>query len=606
QKKYPEIAEIFQKEAARVHAAIHRLQALRFLHWQRAWHGLLAGLFQTLRAAKIQRAVMSYDDLILKTRALLQDPSVCSWVLYKLDGGIDHLLVDEAQDTSPAQWDILFALLEEFLSGQGAREDVPRTLFVVGDEKQSIFSFQGADRARYLTARQEIFAQLAAARRQPHSVDKTLSYRAPSAILNFVDAVFADENARAGVAENIRHQSARTGAPGYVELWPPVMGAETELPAPWTPPMQREESKPAAVQLAENIASTIRRWLSEGRRLASENRAVEAGDVMILLQRRSKLLLPIVRALKDAQVPVAGVDQMVLCRQPAVQDVLSLCRFLLLPEDDLVLAEVLRGPLVRLSDEQLFALAYGRGEMTLWHSLQAKAAQDAAFSGTVSYLKYLLAITDYVPPFTLLNEVLFKPCPADELSGQHALARRLGPDAVDPLEELLASALLQESAAPSLQLFVQAVAGSEQTRKRELSKPGGQVRVLTVHSAKGLEAPIVFVPDLNRQTAKKPEPPPIYWDESGLPLCTGAADADIALMQEARSQAAMAGEEENRRLLYVALTRPRDVLILCGVAENEAQQRAPWFEFCRRGMERLGAGPDAEGIWRYGDAHALA
>ncbi|MBI3419171.1 MAG: PD-(D/E)XK nuclease family protein [Proteobacteria bacterium] len=374
------------------------------------------------------------------------------------------------------------------------------------------------------------------------------------------------------------------------------MSTKPELPAPWTPPLTREEGKPAPVQLAENIATSIRRWLSEGWVLASKKRAVEPGDILILLQRRSNLLLPIVRALKDKHVPVAGIDRMVLGEQSAVQDVFSLCRFLLLPEDNLTLAEVLRGPFIRLSDEQLFTLAHGRGEKSLWGRLQ----QATAHEKTAAYLKHLLSTTDYRPAFTLLNEILFKSCPADETSGQHALVRRLGPDATDPLEQLLAAALLQESEVPSLQLFVQGVMQSKIQSKRDLSKATGQVRILTVHSAKGLEAPIVIIPDLARDPNKTSEAAALLWNENNMPLVSGDA---VPLLRDAKDSAKLAELEEHRRLLYVALTRARDVLILCGLAGKEDKE--PWHEFCRMGMERLSVKP-ANGIWRHGNEAAFA
>jgi ATP-dependent helicase/nuclease subunit A len=606
QKNHPDLVALMQEETSRVHDCIQVLLTLRFYKWQTAWNRLFHALWHTQREMKAAHGRMSYDDLILATRALLHKSKACEWVLYKLDGGINHLLVDEAQDTSPAQWDILFALLKEFLSGRGAREDVNRTVFVVGDEKQSIFSFQGANRDYYFKAKERLLKELKQAQRKEYPVERHLSYRSPKSLLAYVDAVFANDAARAGVAEKVFHETNRKGEPSCVELWPLIADVAAPRPAPWTPPLAYEESKPAPVQLAEKIAKQIKQWLDEGWLLASEKRAVRAGDVMILLQSRGKLLLPIVRALKDAHVPVAGIDRMELAKQPAVQDVISLCRFLLLPEDSLALAEVLRGPFVRYGDEQLYRLAYNRGANTLWQRLKT----DAASAKTVEWLQGLLKHTDYMPVFALLNEILFKSCPADETSGQHALVKRLGPDAVDPLEELLASALIHESEGPSLQLFVQSIGRSEQKKKRELSQAEGAVRVLTVHSAKGLESPIVFLPDLSRLPEDKPEQPKIF-HHGDFPLVAGEEDDSIVPMQLAKNAAEAAEEEEHRRLLYVALTRAQDVLILCGlgdkVKEGEApvESNAPWFQFCKQAMERLEA-ENIAGKFFYGEAAALA
>jgi ATP-dependent helicase/nuclease subunit A len=601
-KANPDLVAWLNEEIERIYQGVQQLRTLRFYHRQSTWYALFSSLWQRLQAAKVNDTALTYDDLILRTRALLENRSVCAWVLYKLDGGIDHLLLDEAQDTSPAQWDILFALLDEFLSGQGSRDDVERTIFVVGDEKQSIYSFQGANRAYYLSAREKLFKKLDAAQRPWREVPLTRSRRTPKAILDYVDAVFKQAIARAGVAEAMAHESARLGEPAYVELWPPVMVQKLEKPAPWAPPLQREEGKPAPVELAENIAAKIRVWLDEKWHLSGEKRAVQPGDILILLQRRSQLLLPIVRALKDKHIPVAGVDRMVLAEAAAVQDVLSLCKFLLLPEDDLTCAEVLRGPFIRLSDEQLFTLAHNRGGLTLWQRVQ----ENPAYEKETAYIKELLRHTDYISAFALLNEILFKPCPADDVSGQHALVRRLGLDAVDPLEELLGAALMLEAReAPSLQLFVQAIMRSQKESKRELTKAGGEVRILTVHSAKGLEAPIVIIPDLARNPTKQGHAPVLLWNEEGLPLSMGGG-AEAAMIEDAKENSKLAQEEENRRLLYVALTRAREVLVLCGLAKPDAKEEPPWHAFCRAGMDELKAETLEGGTRRYGDASAFA
>jgi len=233
---------------------------------------------------------------------------------------------------------------------------------------------------------------------------------------------------------------------------------------------------------------------------------------------------------------------------------------------------------------------------------------DAEFKSIAAYLKNLLAVTDYIPAFTLLNEILFNACPADAISGQHALVRRLGPDAIDPLEELLSAALMLETRdTPSLQLFVQAILRSEKESKRELTKAGGEVRILTVHSAKGLEAPIVIIPDLARNPTKQGNTPVLYWNEDGLPLSSGSG-LEAPMITAAKENAKLAQEEENRRLLYVALTRARDVLILCGIAKPDAKEEPPWHRFCRAGMEELKAETVTENgkeLLRYGDKSAF-
>jgi ATP-dependent helicase/nuclease subunit A len=613
---------VMQSEADRIHKALNQLKTLRFFHLQSAFFVLARQALLIAEKVKKTHASLTYNDLILKTLAVLSNPGVAQWILYKLDGGIDHLLVDEAQDTSPEQWQIIMALLEDFLSGETARENTPRTLFVVGDEKQSIFSFQGADLHNYLAVQNNLMQRMKAAKRPLRDVEKNKSFRSGSAILSFVDTVFAGE-ARAGVSSNpIQHQTNRS-AKGLVEMWPPILSEKAELPPPWTPPLQREEVKPAPVQLAERIAATIRGWLDTGTMLKTREggreitRALRADDIMILLQRRGTLLAPIVRALKDQRIPVAGVDRMVLTEQAAVQDVLALCRFLLLPQDDLTLAEILRGPFIRITDEALQRLAYGREEH-LWARLQTSS--DPHYQTITAYLRNLLALTDFVSPFTLLNRILFSSCVDDAQAGQRALIRRLGPDAVDPLEELLAAARRhEERKTPSLQLFLQEIAEDDSEIKRELSKASGEVRILTTHGAKGLEAPVVFVPDLIANIGKPPSPPFFLWDE-GAPLFCAPKDSAATILDEARSAAKQRGEEENKRLLYVALTRAADVLILCGAGQKKdppkkepkekSKSTTPWFDACDAAMRTLDAEalpqPGGEAVLRYGDSSTLS
>jgi ATP-dependent helicase/nuclease subunit A len=608
-KKNPDLAVALDREAIRVEAAVRSLKTLRFYHQQAAYITLARGLWKDIQRRKSLAANLTYDDLILRAQEVLNRRAASQWILYKLDGGFDHILVDEAQDTSPAQWEIVYALLEEFFSGTGARADARRTVFVVGDEKQSIFSFQGADRSSFMQAREWLLEKSIAADRPMRELPRNISYRTAPHILAFVDAVFGDEASRGGVSSIMRHESKKAQGTGLVEFWAPIYGGKREAPEPWQPPLQREEAKPPAVQLAERMAASIRTWLDEGRILKSRNRPVEARDILILLQRRSTFLAPLVRALKDQHIPVAGVDRMVLRDQGAVQDVLALCRFLLLPEDDLTLAEVLRGPFIRLSDEQLFTLAHGRTG-SLWQSLQAAPA----FAAATGYLKTLLGQVDFITPFALLHLILFHPCAADAISGQHALIHRLGPDAADPLEELLSLARRHESEnAPSLQLFVEALSAAESEVKRELSKPGGEVRILTVHGAKGLEAPIVFVPDLMRDPHRKAKIPSLYWRENILPMAAMPKAAETDLLDAARDDMKAADSEEHRRLLYVALTRPEDMLILCGAANTDSlkDKPPPWYAHALAGMERLNVAPECNPagepvLWRYGDETALA
>lgn len=603
--KYPELTDIMHAEAQRLVDVLQIYHKLIFYHQQSAYYLLARHLWEMAERTKRQRALLTYDDLIIATSQLLSRPDISPWILYKLDGGIDHILVDEAQDTSPSQWDIIFALLDEILSGTGARSDINRTLFVVGDEKQSIYSFQGASHSHYLKMKDILLQKFAALQKPMLDIERIQSFRSTHSVLSFVDAVFYNQDVRKGVSANpIRHFPYRQQR-GLVELWPVIKTEKKPFPAPWHPPLERDDATHAYVKLAERIADTVHAWLSQGWLI--RGRPIKPDDIIILLQNRSHLLKPIIRALKERGVPVAGIDVMVLCEQPAVQDVLAICRFLLLPQDDLTLAEVLRGPLIRLTDEQLLSIAYGR-DGTLWHALQKSGQEDAYINSICNYLKTILGLADTVSSFALLCHIYSSPCPAHAISGKSALVHRLGIDAIDPLEQLLTAARLHDETHPiSLQLFVRSVANDESALKREQSEARGEIRIMTTHGAKGLEAPIIFMPDLMRDPFRQGRAVPLVWSEDGFAFAAIPVAKNIDLFQNAKTAHEEAKMQEHRRLLYVALTRAADVLICCSAVVNKEPAFSPWFTHITSAMQALEgqATQTPNATSQYGDADTL-
>lgn len=227
-------------------------------------------------------------------------------MLWRLDGGLDHILVDEAQDTSPAQWRVIGAISADFFAGIGAR-DVARTIFVVGDEKQSIYSFQGADPAAFGTMRARYEAQIAELGAELQRCDLLYSFRSAAPILRLVDAVFAGSD-RAGIAGAVVHHAIDPGRPGRVELWPFLPKPEKAVEPPWDTPLDAVAPDDPVRGLAARIAGRVRAWLDEGLVLPGSDLPIRAGDVLILVQRRNEIFNAVIRALKGAGVPVAGAD----------------------------------------------------------------------------------------------------------------------------------------------------------------------------------------------------------------------------------------------------------------------------------------------------------
>ncbi len=582
---------VMKAEADRLEAAMDRLRAAAVAHATAALLDLADHLLAAYRRRKTARARMDYDDLILAARDLLAKDGAVAWVLYKLDGGIDHVLIDEAQDTSPDQWAVVAALTGEFFAGRGVYDRV-RTVFAVGDVKQSIYGFQGAD-PRAFTAMRHHFAGLAGAVGHWDEVPLEVSFRSTRAVLTAVDAVFAPGRpARAGVIgedEDVRHLPMRAEQAGLVEIWPPVEPRPADPVAPWKPPVERIGGDSPATRLAADIAARIARMVGTDM-LESRGRPVRAGDILVLVRRRTAFVEDLVRALKSLGVPVAGTDRMVLTDPIAVMDLLALGAVLLLPEDDLTLATVLKSPLIGLTEDQLFDLAWNRGkEVRLWDALRAKSGEGPAFAFAWERLNHLRGLTDRVTPFALFAHVL------GPLGGKRRLLERLGAEAEDPLDEFLNAALaFERSNPPSLQRFLHWLEAGGVEIKRDLEQgERDAVRIMTVHGAKGLQASIVFLPDTMSVPVKGDR---LLWLDDLLLWPPSSADQDPvcrAVVQERRQ----AITHEYRRLLYVAMTRAEDRLIVCGWLGRRAAPADCWYHLIRDAVAPF-AGEDDTGVLR--------
>ncbi len=536
-------------------------------------------IHQHFEAAKRRGGYYDFDDLIGKTVNLLTGTHQAAWILYKLDAGLQHILIDEAQDTSPLQWKIIDALAAEFFAGAGQPQNTNRTLFVVGDRKQSIYRFQGADVASFGLARTKFESQTAAASRPLTNVNLTISYRTAQNVLNVIDHVFATGRpARHGLDDigvplDFDHISERKAALGVFQLWPLVEPeAEVEV-EPWQAPVDRESLHSTRRRLAKKIAATIKLWLGQ-RILVAENRVVQPSDILILLQTRSNLFRNLVAELRLAGVPVAGADRLKLLESLAVQDLLALTQFCLLPRDDYSLACVLKSPLmpIPITEIQLQELAIGRGQETLWQRLQV--SNDASLQVNAAWLNTVFQRAKTARPFDFFNFVL--------QARRKAMVGRLGAEALDASSALLDLTLIYEQDRDaSLAGFLHWFQATETEIKREMDKSAGEVRIMTVHGAKGLEANIVFladavdIPSNNRggQILRAP------FDQTSLPTLLwslpGMAEApEVEAWKDVEKDKAL---QERHRLLYVAMTRARDELYICGARGKNSPSTESWY-----------------------------
>ena len=551
-------------------------------------------------------AQLDYDDLIHKTAELLSADRV-PWVLFKLDGGLEHLLIDEAQDTSPDQRAIVDALIAEFFAGSGSHSD-RRTLFVVGDAKQSIYSFQGADPEGYRDWRRHLDdrANAGGVVDGIRPVDMQVSFRSVQAVLDAVDATFAEPPASVGVtdpdAPAIKHFAApkKAGLQGRVELWSPTVPPDRVEADLFAPPGEADAiaEADATQRLAEGLAVTVAKWIRE-ERLPASNRPIRAGDILFLVQRRTPLIDALVRELTARHIPVAGVDRLTLTEQIAVMDMLALARALLLPQDDLTFACVLKSPFVGMDDDDLFALAYDRKGESLWQRLEKLRGTNPLFEAAAAWFGTLLAETDRLPPYELFQRALIRRCPgplktaaeAGTLTGRQALVARLGREIEDPLEEFLSLSLdYDRRHVPSLEGFLAWFAGGNTQLKRDLeTEARDEIRIMTAHGAKGLQAPIVILPDaLSKSGAQSLS---LRWIDdgaaTGLPVWTPSARYEEPIAAELKEAARAAEEREYRRLLYVALTRAEERLVVTGRLRRQKPPEGTWYDLVERGFDRL-------------------
>ena len=564
---FPPALDMVTMFIERIYAARQSRLALDALEKARVLHGFAFAFLSIYSARKSARSVLEFEDLIRKADALLRESDMAQWVLYRLDGGIDHILVDEAQDTSPLQWDIVKALAEEIYAA-ATEGDGPRTVFVVGDEKQSIFSFQGADPHAFAGVKALLHERLAAVETPMFEGALQCSFRSAPPILNLVDQVFSGD-ARGGVAGEINHIAVDDALPGRVELWPFYEKEAAEEELPWDAPVDELPASDPVLLLAEDVAARVAEIIASKVVLPGKKRPVQAGDFLILVQSRGVLFRALLKELKAKQVPVAGADRLKVAEELAVKDLLALLQFAANPQDDLALASALRSPLCGVSEADLFKLAHKR-KGRLWDEVKPH-----------EMLADLLAHADYERPFELLERILITH------NGRENLLARLGPEAEEGVDELLRQALdYERSEAPSLTGFLNWVSADELEVKRQFNNEDNLLRIMTVHGAKGLEAPIVILPQTVQRPNNKGQKVLPLGD--GLAVC-GAGVEDLPETVSAVRQAQKDLQtEEKMRLLYVALTRAESWLILAGSGDRK---RVPenWYDPVAEALEALGA-----------------
>jgi ATP-dependent helicase/nuclease subunit A len=522
---------------------------------------------------------LDYDDLIFLTQKLLGSSEFRQWVLYKLDGGLSHILIDEAQDTSPQQWLIIEALIEEFYSG--GQED-ERTVFVVGDEKQSIYSFQGASLGAFVGMSKYLKEQMDNVAKPYKVIDLAHSYRSTPAVLNIVASVFARLSSMPGdlFSGMSALEAVRKSHIGRVELWPVVSGHEKEEIF-WPLLNPDKVARQPGEQLAQNILLFLKAELSSNRILPSKNRPIEPGDIMILLRKRGRFAGQLIKALEDGGLEVGGIDRLVFTDSLEILDLISVAKFVLQPLDDLNLACLLKSPFFGLGDEELkylflaldlevsadvakpYNLREGSSRETtlpLWHKLQ-----QAPYLEIYQKLQLFQQIYLKYSMYQFFNII--------SSENQNDVIK----------EFLYCVSSFSKSTSTSLQEFILWLEKSEYEIKRDVSS-SNKIRVMTVHGSKGLQAGMVILADTMQKPLSKGK---ILWTNQEIALMKpDKANANNYLTQH-KNDNASDEYREYLRLLYVAMTRAEDRLIVAGHSSQKKVQEGSWYDIISNSMTQI-------------------
>ncbi|WP_375670142.1 double-strand break repair helicase AddA [Bartonella sp. PS7NMGDW] len=601
---WPFIQQMLEDKQKKLSILLEKYQCAKVATLNMAAFQLCAVYLKIYTNLKKANGFLDFDDLIERTLHLLQRKGASQWVHYKLDRGLDHILLDEAQDTNPEQWQIIQLLAQEFFSGYSQRTNI-RTLFAVGDEKQSIYSFQGAAPENFAENGRIIQKKVQQTNQQFEKIQLHYSFRSTADVLKSVDIVFeTPENYKGLSAENTKtvHEAIRVHSPGEVVIWDAISRETSEFPHDWH--LSVDHLDTPEVRLAEKIAETIANWLQKGEMLPAKGRLIRASDIMILVRKRDQFVSALTRAFKHRNIPVAGADRLQLTKHISIRDLMALARFVLQPQDDLSLACVLKSPLFALSEEELYQLAAHRTG-SLWQSLCTHASSQISFKDAFEKLNHYRALVDKIPVFEFYSHIL------NNDKGRQKILSRLGSEANDVLDAFMDYTLtIQKTGLPGLQAFLETLSASEPEIKREFEQNNEEIRIMTVHAAKGLEAAIVFLVDPGSAIWHPQHAPHLLkvplnnaqWNGKQTFIWRPNEKFDTKLSKQAISHLKERAEEEYRRLLYVGMTRAEDRLFICGYKGQKTPSHT-WLQLVKKALEphALAIKDSAEDIaaWRY-------
>jgi ATP-dependent helicase/nuclease subunit A len=556
-----------------------------------AWYTAGQALLNQYQTLKQEQRLLDFADLEWKSYRLLRDPEHSLWVQYKLDRKIDHILIDEFQDTNPTQWQLILPLLEEIAGGDTER---PRSVFLVGDTKQSICGFRRANPQLQLTATEWLQARL-----NGRVFPLSKSWRSSPVIMNCLNAIF-DTGASSGVRldDYKPHDTHCAGLWGRVELLPLV---EPETQAAENPPQNRlrdpltetRQQTDSSVHYREGlqIASRIHELMAENIGVEKNGRrqALDFHNIYILLRSRTHAA-HYEQALQDSNIPFIGLEKGGLLDRLEIQDLEALLNVLVTPFNNLALAQVLRSPLFCADDHDLIQLA-GCEESTSWYERLARLVAGRDASPSLQRAHRLLSawhdLVGRLPVHDLLDRIYHE----GDVLRRYRLAT---PDVLQGrvnanLNLLLEMALEIDSGRyPSLVRFLDGLRllrnnTSDQPDSPPATEQDAKVRLMTIHAAKGLEAPVVFLADA-AATGKSHDNYQVLvdWpanrDKPVHLMLLGNKASTPQRVEQLRERQQALQDREQANLLYVALTRARQILIVSGSASRrQSETQSSWY-----------------------------
>ncbi len=527
---------VFSEEAKRVCEIQQYLLNKKVFDNTLSLFDLAMDFADTYKTIKQERNLLDFEDLILYTQRLFRKPDVMGWVLSQLDVSISHILVDEAQDTSPQQWNIMKMLAGDFFT-DGDKEN-NRSLFVVGDTKQSIYGFQNADPVAFAESRADIAEQIQQNYRTIKEIPLDQSFRSVEPVLKTVDYFFSHPSVVADTGfHNNAHVCYRRGEPGFVEMHNLLTYED-----------KTHKNRLYVYDIADKIEKLIK------------DDGYKPSDIMVLLQKRGSFAGPLLIELKRRGIDVAGSDRIKLPQFPAVKDLLHMVRFCIDNNNDYGLCCVLKSPFYRLKEQDIFNLC----------KIKNESENASVFDCLTEYnrdvyddLNDIIEKSKTLAPYSFFEYVLHKN------NNREKIISAMGKHVIDPIEEFMSMCLAYERTQPgTLRHFIKWFITGDSEVKRDMDESAG-VRIMTVHGSKGLASPVVFLIDT------------VYFPQSESTLNVNYLDKnsddydlwlwktdDSDIIQQIADKNKQDAIAEYYRLLYVAMTRTRDRLYIYGCDAN--------------------------------------